>query len=132
LDQSLQECRDVIPPCFLLPAITFKMIRKIEKALLIAGFIRLEQVLRMDREKPFLRDERGMTALAETCRNLIVTMVRSKVALNVQEVLMAVRKFRVLFLCTGNACRSQMAEGWARHLWPDRLEAFSAGCPLRG
>jgi len=40
---------------------------------------------------------------------------------------MTVRKFRVLFLCTGNACRSQMAEGWAKHLWPDRLEASSAG-----
>ena len=45
---------------------------------------------------------------------------------------MAVRKFRVLFLCTGNACRSQMAEGWARHLWPDRLEAFSAGVSPSG
>lgn len=36
-------------------------------------------------------------------------------------------KPRVLFLCTGNACRSQMAEGWARHLWGDRLEPWSAG-----
>jgi arsenate reductase len=36
-------------------------------------------------------------------------------------------KFRVLFLCTGNSCRSQMAEGWARHLLCDRLEANSAG-----
>lgn len=34
---------------------------------------------------------------------------------------------RVLFLCTANACRSQMAEGWAHHLHDDRLEAFSAG-----
>lgn len=34
---------------------------------------------------------------------------------------------RVLFLCTGNACRSQMAEGWARHLHAGRLEAYSAG-----
>jgi len=36
-------------------------------------------------------------------------------------------KPRVLFICTGNACRSQMAEGWARHLWGDRLEPWSAG-----
>lgn len=34
---------------------------------------------------------------------------------------------RVLFLCTGNASRSQMAEGWARTLHPERLEAYSAG-----
>ncbi len=34
---------------------------------------------------------------------------------------------KILFLCTGNACRSQMAEGWARALKSDRLEAWSAG-----
>ncbi|MHC4479051.1 MAG: arsenate reductase ArsC [Planctomycetota bacterium] len=34
---------------------------------------------------------------------------------------------KVLFLCTGNACRSQIAEGWARHLKGDVIEAYSAG-----
>jgi arsenate reductase (thioredoxin) len=34
---------------------------------------------------------------------------------------------KILFLCTGNACRSQMAEGWARHLHGDKVEARSAG-----
>lgn len=38
---------------------------------------------------------------------------------------------KVLFLCTGNSCRSQMAEGWARALRPD-LEAFSAGVETHG
>ena len=36
-------------------------------------------------------------------------------------------KMKVLFLCTGNACRSQIAEGWARHLKGDIIEAYSAG-----
>ena len=34
---------------------------------------------------------------------------------------------RVLFLCTGNSCRSQMAEGWAKTLLAGKIEAFSAG-----
>ncbi len=36
-------------------------------------------------------------------------------------------KIKILFLCTGNACRSQMAEGWARHLKSDVIDAYSAG-----
>lgn len=36
-------------------------------------------------------------------------------------------KIKVLFLCTGNACRSQIAEGWARYLKSDCLQPFSAG-----
>ncbi|EFC91289.1 Protein-tyrosine phosphatase, low molecular weight [Dethiosulfovibrio peptidovorans DSM 11002] len=39
---------------------------------------------------------------------------------------------RILFLCTGNSCRSQMAEGWARHTWGDRYTAFSAGSAPHG
>jgi len=41
-------------------------------------------------------------------------------------------KKRVLFLCTGNSCRSQMAEGWLRELAGDRFEVFSAGIEAHG
>jgi len=42
------------------------------------------------------------------------------------------RKARILFLCTGNSCRSQMAEGWANHLGAEWLEAISAGIEAHG
>ena len=42
------------------------------------------------------------------------------------------QKLRVLFLCTGNSCRSQMAEGWARHLKGGQIEAYSAGIAQHG
>ncbi len=41
-------------------------------------------------------------------------------------------KLKVLFLCTGNSCRSQMAEGWARALRGDLIEAYSAGIETHG
>lgn len=41
-------------------------------------------------------------------------------------------KLKLLFLCTGNSCRSQMAEGWARHLRSDVLEIWSAGIEKHG
>ena len=39
---------------------------------------------------------------------------------------------RILFLCTGNSCRSQMAEGWAKHLKGDVIESHSAGIETHG
>lgn len=41
-------------------------------------------------------------------------------------------KITVLFLCTGNSCRSQMAEGWARRLKGDVIEPYSAGIVAQG
>jgi arsenate reductase (thioredoxin) len=41
-------------------------------------------------------------------------------------------KLKILFLCTGNSCRSQMAEGWARHLKSGSIQAFSAGLEAHG
>ena len=42
------------------------------------------------------------------------------------------QKLKILFLCTGNSCRSQMAEGWARHLKGDVIEPYSAGIETHG
>ncbi len=42
------------------------------------------------------------------------------------------QKLKILFLCTGNACRSQMAEGWTRHLKNDVIDVFSAGVETHG
>ena len=41
-------------------------------------------------------------------------------------------KTSILFLCTGNSCRSQMAEGWTRHLKGQDFEAYSAGVERHG
>lgn len=43
-----------------------------------------------------------------------------------------VKRLNVLFLCTGNSCRSQMAEGWTRALKGDVIEAYSAGIETHG
>ena len=42
------------------------------------------------------------------------------------------KKAKILFLCTGNSCRSQMAEGWARSLKEDSVEPYSAGIEKHG
>ncbi|OVE74252.1 arsenate reductase [bacterium B13(2017)] len=41
-------------------------------------------------------------------------------------------KIKILFLCTGNSCRSQMAEGWTKHLKSDQIEVYSAGIKTHG
>jgi arsenate reductase len=39
----------------------------------------------------------------------------------------ALPKIKILFFCTGNSCRSKMAEGWVQHLKADVIEPYSAG-----
>jgi Protein-tyrosine-phosphatase len=41
-------------------------------------------------------------------------------------------KLKILFLCTGNSCRSQMAEGWVKQLKGDVIEPYSAGIEIHG
>jgi len=41
-------------------------------------------------------------------------------------------KTKILFLCTGNSCRSQMAEAWTKRLKSDQFEAYSAGVKPKG
>jgi len=42
------------------------------------------------------------------------------------------KKIKLLYLCTGNSCRSQMAEGWTRALKRDEIEVYSAGLETHG
>lgn len=42
------------------------------------------------------------------------------------------QKTTILFLCTGNSCRSQMAEGWVKHLKSKEIDAYSAGIEKHG
>lgn len=41
-------------------------------------------------------------------------------------------KLNIMFLCTGNSCRSQMAEGWARKYWGEEFDVYSAGTKKHG
>jgi len=41
-------------------------------------------------------------------------------------------KIKILVLCTGNSCRSQMAEGYLQHFAGDRAEVYSAGIEVHG
>lgn len=45
---------------------------------------------------------------------------------------MTTERRKVLFLCTGNSCRSQMAEGWAKKLHAETIDAYSAGIEKHG
>jgi arsenate reductase len=45
---------------------------------------------------------------------------------------MTAKKLKILFLCTGNSCRSQMAEGWTRYLKGDAIDVWSAGIDPHG
>lgn len=45
---------------------------------------------------------------------------------------MTIRRKKILFLCTGNSCRSQMAEGFAKNLRGDEFEVYSAGIETHG
>ena len=42
------------------------------------------------------------------------------------------KKIKILFLCTGNSCRIQMAEGWAKTLLSETVQAYSAGLETHG
>ncbi len=53
-------------------------------------------------------------------------------SLNRMKVIVMSQRLKILFLCTGNSCRSQMAEGWTRHLKGHQIEAYSAGVIAKG
>ncbi len=85
-----------------------------------------DEEIRKDRE---LLNEITSCDLEELCRRQ-----RGVIRNFLQEIgnIFMGQKLNLLFLCTGNSCRSQMAEGWARKLKSDRLNAYSAGIETHG
>lgn len=61
-----------------------------------------------------------------------IEKVQQEVALKLGWIKAEVVPLNILFLCTGNSCRSQMAEGWARFLKAESLHAYSAGVEKHG
>jgi arsenate reductase len=57
---------------------------------------------------------------------------KEDVPVSASNALAAKAKTTILFLCTGNSCRSQMAEGWARYLRSDVVDPYSAGIEKHG
>ncbi len=71
-----------------------------------------------DNDPDFARDRQRLTT---ACCAVVPQVERKEAALP-----------KVLFLCTGNSCRSQMAEGWAHSLRTAEFEAYSAGVERHG
>jgi arsenate reductase len=58
--------------------------------------------------------------------------MKEDVPVSTSNALASKAKTTILFLCTGNSCRSQMAEGWARYLRSDVVDPYSAGIEKHG
>lgn len=98
-------------------------VRQLERMLLDAGF-RDGRVLVNEQSKAFIKDWFPGNGVEAYVRSADVQAVKPKHDSG--------DKIKILFLCTGNSCRSQMAEGWARALKGDVLEAWSAGIETHG
>lgn len=86
-------------------------------------------VANLEKDPAILKDKVRLTAIAsgkiDPCYKSVEFIKRSRTIL-------MIRKLNVLFLCTGNSCRSQMAEGWCRYLKGDVINAYSAGIETHG